>query len=498
MRVFFSFNLINQTTLCHAMAAYWQDIDPSSQFGGLYVAKDHNPEGWLSCQDDAEYTFLDSYEDLIDVVVKGSVSLQDVQAWEKKLGCGLREIIIADRQFGREYVSGGRIPRIALTEKIDHDFQKKVVCHLLDYYEKRLTEFKPDVIFLPAIAAAHAVALVYIANHLDIPVIRTCPCLLPNRIQLCFNLLPSQTTYASTVKTGELEPHLCEYHEKFSSETPPLPAWKEAYLERKEDLHSKSKIKLYWRYGRRFIKLAFKNVFHTPTSHYEKLPLSEWWCKASFELAQASNRNKGFTYPRNEPFVLFPLHVDPEASTMVLAPTYTDQLAIVETLSKSIPLSHKLYVKDHQTMVGKRPSGYYDRIRHLKNVRLISPWEDTQQLMGASSLVASMTGSCCWEAAFMKKPTLLLGNPLYPVGKGIRQCTDLTVLPEVIFDLIQGNVVNDETSRIDALASWSVPGDFMALWRSSNKEAFYAARKAVCQGIENMLAGLTPRGDKRS
>jgi hypothetical protein len=499
MRVFFSFNLKNQAALCHSMAAFWQGEDPDSRFAGLYVAKDYDLKGWLTSQDDAAYDFLDSYEELVDEFVDRAASVEQTQKWEQRLGRGLRDIIVADRQFGREYTTGGRHPHIGLTKQVDHEFQQKAVCGLLDYYEKRLTEFKPDLVFLPAIAAAHAVALVHVANYLGIPAIRTCPCLLPNRIQLCFNLYPSQVAYSSTADTKpeQLDAELLEYLERFSGSTPPLPAWKEAYLKRHKALHNKGKLKLYWRYGRRFIKLAVKNAFRSSESHYDKLPLSDWWCKANFDLAQASSQNSGFTYPREEPFVLYPLHVDPEASTMVLAPAYTDQLAVVEALSKSIPLSHKLYVKDHQSMVGKRPRGYYDRIRRLQNVRLISPWENTQQLMAASSLTVSITGSCCWEAAFMNKPTLLLGNPLYPMGNAIAHCTDMTRLPEVIFGLISKEVAEDGASRIDALASWSVPGDFMALWRSANKEAFHAAKASVCKGIENMLRGLTPRGNER-
>jgi len=496
MKVFFSFNMKKQAVLCHTMAAYWKAKDPTAQFAGLFVAKDYDLKGWLNSQDDAKYEFLDSYEELVEEAVNGAASVAETQAWEKKLGLGLRDMIVADRQFGREYSVGGRYPQIALTKLIDHEFQQKVTCRLLAYYEKRLTEFKPDIVFLPAVAAAHAVALGHVATHFGIPTIRICPCLLPNRIQLSFGLYPSQETYASCENT-ELDASLEEYHDKFSGRKVPVPIWKEAYISRQQNLKKKGKFKLYWRYGRRFVKLALKTLFHTPKSAYEKLPLSEWWCKANFEIAQASAYDFGFESPRNEPFVLFPLHVDPEASTMLFAPAYTDQTAVAEALSKAIPLSHKLYVKDHQSMVGKRPRGFYDSLKKLSNVRLISPWEDTHQLMAASSLVVSITGSCCWEAANMKKSSLLLGNPLYPVGKAIKQCSDLTLLPGVIYDLISNPVEDDSIERIGTLDQWCVKGDFMSLWRETSKEKLNEICAPICVGIENMLAGLTPKGFKR-
>ena len=41
-------------------------------------------------------------------------------------------------------------------------------------------------------------------------------------------------------------------------------------------------------------------------------------------------------------YVYFPLHVDPEASTMVLSPFHTNQIALIENLSKSLPTDHLL------------------------------------------------------------------------------------------------------------------------------------------------------------
>jgi hypothetical protein len=148
-------------------------------------------------------------------------------------------------------------------------------------------------------------------------------------------------------------------------------------------------------------------------------------------------------------------------------------------------------------MVGKRPRGFYDSLKKLSNVRLISPWEDTHQLMASSSLVVSITGSCCWEAANMKKSSLLLGNPLYPVGKAIKQCSDLTLLPGVIYDLISNPVEDDSIERIGTLDQWCVKGDFMSLWRETSKEKLNEICAPICVGIENMLAGLTPKGFKR-
>src|SRR5690606_3825451 len=93
------------------------------------------------------------------------------------------------------------------------------------------------------------------------------------------------------------------------------------------------------------------------------------------------------------PFVYFPLHVDPEASTMVLAPDHTDQLAVIESLAKRLPFGMSLVVKERVRMLGRRPRGFYETIRRFPSVSLASPLESTFQLIQRSTFVAAITGT---------------------------------------------------------------------------------------------------------
>jgi len=114
-----------------------------------------------------------------------------------------------------------------------------------------------------------------------------------------------------------------------------------------------------------------------------------------------------------EEFVFFPLHYQPEASTLVQAPYYLDQPALIEDISKSLPVGYRLYVKEHFMSRGRRPLGFYQRIRKVPGVRLLGPKEDTWSLIRNASALAVITGTVGWEGLLMSKPVVTFGNVFY-------------------------------------------------------------------------------------
>lgn len=114
-----------------------------------------------------------------------------------------------------------------------------------------------------------------------------------------------------------------------------------------------------------------------------------------------------------EKFVFFPLHFQPEMTTLVLAPYYVDQIALIENIAKSLPIDHVLYVKEHKASLGRRPLGYYGRIRKIPNVRLITPYYDSHELIRACSAVCVISSTVGWEAILYEKPVLTFGDVFY-------------------------------------------------------------------------------------
>lgn len=114
-----------------------------------------------------------------------------------------------------------------------------------------------------------------------------------------------------------------------------------------------------------------------------------------------------------EKFVLFPLHLQPEATTLVLAPYYLDQPALAADVAKSLPVGYKLYVKEHIVCRGRRPLGYYEELRSIPGVRLIGPDTSSWGLLRRASAIAAITGTMGWEGLLLQKPVITFGEVFY-------------------------------------------------------------------------------------
>jgi len=111
-----------------------------------------------------------------------------------------------------------------------------------------------------------------------------------------------------------------------------------------------------------------------------------------------------------EPFVFFPLHVEPEKSVQILSPEFFFQLSAIAALARELPAGVKLIVKEHVTAVGRRPDNFYDQLREFRNVELMDPSEHGVEAVRASVTVATITSSAGMEAAIMGKPVITFGQ----------------------------------------------------------------------------------------
>ena len=120
-----------------------------------------------------------------------------------------------------------------------------------------------------------------------------------------------------------------------------------------------------------------------------------------------------------EPYVLFPIHFQPEASTLVQAPYYLNQEALIEDISKSLPVGHRLYVKEHLTNRGRRPLSFYKHIKSTFGVRLLGPDADTWSLIQGAAAIAVITGTMGWEGILFKKPVITFGEVFFNMYPGV-------------------------------------------------------------------------------
>lgn len=115
----------------------------------------------------------------------------------------------------------------------------------------------------------------------------------------------------------------------------------------------------------------------------------------------------------DEPFIYLPIQRTPEISTLVHGLEYEDALELVARAAKFCPAGYRIYVKEHTSMVGRRPLSAYREMRQFHNVTLVPPTVNTFDLIRRSKAVMTVTSTAGWEAFLLGKPVLVLGHVFY-------------------------------------------------------------------------------------
>ena len=424
MKIFFGFNLQTHTLLCHEVAKNILAAQPDSRFAGVMSVKGGVHEKWIKKQKEVAYDLLDITDAIEKRALGYEVSTERVMEWERRLGCPLMDLVIADRDAGHRTVTDGRLIR---TDMAAHDSQEELqrfVCCFLDTYEARLRSFRPDLVFIVCIAALPTLALARVCEWMDIPYVVSRSVRIGNRFVLSKNdaterFYEIEAAFEKACEEGGELPVLSDefqsYLNSYQTNSPETPVWAHTCNQAIEKLQGANFFKFYGELVLRFL-LACKRRLLPPRKRdlRWKKPFSIFAFHVRQKTAVRRFRPDRFDEPQDgEVYIYFPLHLSPEASTMVLAPEFVDQLAVIDRLAMRIPLSHKLYVKEHPTMIGRRPKGYYDRIRRHPNVRLINPLSDSLALTRRADLVAVITGTVGWEAILMGRQVLMFGESFF-------------------------------------------------------------------------------------
>lgn len=368
--------------------------------------------------------------------------------YEEMLGTDtLRRIITADRDIGVGLVTCGIVESTKLKDltKNNDEARWSYVVGLLDYCFDFYENEKPDMVFMYCIAGAVALAMAEVADYMGVqfsqPVFGRIDdyqlldndkyCMVPHIKKQYEAALQDPSLIKDTLP-------LAKQHLKKFTYQPERPADTKAWLIKIMKEYSPIgmvKILLVdlarWfciMFGLKGTKgvLRQRKGFSILWGNLRKFFLIHYMLH--FEKRKTVENTVGET-----PFLYFPLHVDPEMSTMVLADKLTDQVSVIERISKSMPAGTKLLVKEHIPCIGMRPRGFYNRIKSLPDVHLVSPFNDNFELIKKSDLVVTMTGSAAWEAIRLKKPALILGKLHFiNIGEGFVATESLDKLDQSI------------------------------------------------------------------
>ncbi len=418
MKIFFFFSILHK--LYCEVAKELKRQDDETKFSGILYGSDqlrdlqqaHFPSRELSV-----FT-----EELRRELPQTKVSTNYLRRWEQRHGICFSTVLSTDRRYS----------------KLPRELGLRLAMVAIRLCDRLLDQIRPEVIVAEGVNDLLSHALYYAARQRGIPYLITYACPAPERIAIYSNpdnhwerveeIFWDLKSRALTAKQRSSATALIvEYREKHL-----LPSYLSAGYNR---LYGGNELHSLWSLVRRH----WLDPAHKLDPSYAGSVPEIIGRKFSRIFRAGVNATQYASLPKQaERFVFFPLQMEPECSTLVFAPFHANQFSLIECISKSLPVDHWLYIKEHPAMQGRRPLSYYWAICALPNVKLLSPKVSSHVLIHNASAIVTITSSVGWEALMHGKPVIVMGHVWFdafgPVHK-VRATADLpAALRKAIFD----------------------------------------------------------------
>jgi len=415
---------------------------------------------------------------------------------DSKLGIGVfGRILVADRRVGQGFVRGGLCrpdsiaKRVAFASSI---MPQRYVLGLVEFLNKALDLVSPSVVFCYAVAGGPAVALAEVCSAKGIPFTRLNDIRIRERFVVDGGLSDELRCVAERYESeavgykclDERRDEAKEILRKFRDN--PEPPWYTKDIDTL--LQNQKALKLIFRF---LLSIVFQATQGLIKKQNRLERMDRQWFNARILWRRISGRSRQFSVniPKSRPYIFYPLHVDPEASTMVQSPWHTDQVGIIEALAKSAPADCLVVVKEHNPMLGKRPRGFYRAIAQIPRVILVGPEHSGLSLIKGAKLISVITGTAAFEAMLLGKPALVIGaSPFLAVGQGMFHEPCLAKLPHAICKAMSMPSATDEALEKYLAAclveSFEMSGSLLwGTYESHSKEERRQAVEDIVDGI---------------
>ena len=428
---FFSWPL----ALIQEMSARGFDVDPTffvvndTTVTAALRQKTKDSTGAIICQSELERLWVARKPDV-----------DALHAWRSRLGNDAVEAVaLADRDLSAAYVTGGIFPETPLARIArDPAARATYVAALLGTLDDLFNRKSFDCVLSYPTQDASSAAAGVLADQYGIPF-----------LTLKAIGLAAKSCYFDDMKT--MAPVFRHTMAKFAAATEQpeaaVLAEAEAILDR---MRNRPQQPDYMRLANATIdekpgllltgSLIYRTITRRPPDNL-RYPFP--WARLVFEYrrwwnARRQRRHKlfgGFDRLDGKRFFYFPLHYEPEASTMVSAPESMDQLAVISDIVAGLPDGTVLAVKEHVPMIGRRPARYYEKLTALPNLVLLDPRISSFEMIRRALATVTITGTAGFEAVLAGRSAVFLGpSPVQILPKGFVGPIDRTDLGSVLSD----------------------------------------------------------------
>lgn len=360
------------------------------------------------------------YKDSVTTLEK-KPDLEYLINFEKKYGINLWSIIYSDQHLYQynEYYKFSTNELLSLLEQ---------ECK---FFEKILDEAKPDFYLTYHTQSHHENLLFEMCKSKGIKILMLSPAKVAERFMISQDGLLLDDFIDKTV---ENPPKTKEDFEEFHKRNDPR-----EYLTRLRKTSFESHTLERYKYILKFFLSTDSSNYDTRYSYYGKSKsnilkkkISRFFKRKIRKSFIDKNLKKEIDLKTK--FIYFPLHYEPERVLLATAPYYDNQLSVITSVAKSLPIGYQLFVKEHpmQGTIGWRETSFYKYLMDLPNVTLLHPSIKAESILPHCSMVTTIAGTTGLEAAFHKKPTIIFSDQIFSKLPFVYRVSKLEDLPEAI------------------------------------------------------------------
>ena len=201
------------------------------------------------------------------------------------------------------------------------------------------------------------------------------------------------------------------------------------------------------------------------------------------------------TVEEKEPYLVYPMHFEPEVAIQFYGPSYLNQIELIRTIAMNIPIGFHLLVKEHPRAYGFRSNRYYKKLQEIPRVKLVDPSLTMASIINHSEGVLSISGSTGFEAIIRGKPAWMFSDTYFTSlgDQMVKVIRDLNNLDREI-SILLNNFRHNERELCYLIASLldrSVPLDLYTGLLSKPNRSKIGCRNTstnlLAKKIENLL-----------
>ncbi|MGH9246476.1 MAG: hypothetical protein ACRD29_19630 [Acidimicrobiales bacterium] len=174
------------------------------------------------------------------------------------------------------------------------------------------------------------------------------------------------------------------------------------------------------------------------------------------------------------PYVYYPIHLQPEATTLPMGGVMSDQLNNIRLLAAALPERWTVVAKEHPQMLKftkewprARGALFYEELCSIPNVRVAPVEFSSRRLIAHARVVATTTGTAGWEALLGGKFVLFFGFPWYarcPGAVSVRSSDEC----RAAFASVADNGFENDKRLVQAFVDeFTASHTFLGIWQDA-------------------------------